>query len=440
MNALSSSWSGGFAKWVSRFGFSSDPLATLVIVLIGLFLFLNPFPYTTAVKEFCFYGAMLAALVFFLRKKRFFDFRSPFTIVLVLYALWACMSLFIAIDRMNTISDLRHLLKYYALFYTLIFFIDTRGKFSALTLILILSAASFSFLGIIFYYGMQDQPITDRMGFPGVAAINTVGFITVPPMFYAIQEILQAKRWKIRILFSIAAIILLVASLLTQTVATLLAIVLALPILFMRKWKSMIILIVMLVIVLSTMPIKARLLPDDFRNRPLHDQRITLWLTYVDMIGDRPIAGVGFGMRTYANEEVKARFEELKSRLAHVPPLESMHTPHNIFIDAAVRLGLVGLLLFLSIFGTFFYTSVRLSLRGQDPFIRQWALCLTAVMVAWIVQGLFADILFSTFLILFYTILAMMGMLWRLNRMKDSPDLSPGTPPSAHAHAANPAG
>ena len=57
----------------------------------------------------------------------------------------------------------------------------------------------------------------------------------------------------------------------------------------------------------------------------------------------------------------------------------------------------------------------KMSRHGQNNFIRQWALCLLAVLVAYLTQAMFTDITIGGQLVILYTMLAMMTVLWRLN-------------------------
>ncbi len=66
--------------------------------LMGLFIFLNPFPHTTAIKEICFYSSVVMILILACFRKLDFSFRSPLTIPFLLFALWAFIGLFFALD------------------------------------------------------------------------------------------------------------------------------------------------------------------------------------------------------------------------------------------------------------------------------------------------------------------------------------------------------
>ena len=90
-------------------------------VLIGIFIFFNPFPHTTAVKEICFYLSVLIVLILYLFKKKDFDFKTPFMLSFALFVSWSFLGLFFALDKNNSIHDFySHLMRYIILYFILI--------------------------------------------------------------------------------------------------------------------------------------------------------------------------------------------------------------------------------------------------------------------------------------------------------------------------------
>lgn len=53
--------------------------------------------------------------------------------------------------------------------------------------------------------------------------------------------------------------------------------------------------------------------------------------------------------------------------------------------------------------------------NGSDDFIREWALCLISAFAAFFINALAMDATFAIQAIVFYTLLAMMTILWLLN-------------------------
>jgi O-antigen ligase len=99
--------------------------------------------------------------------------------------------------------------------------------------------------------------------------------------------------------------------------------------------------------------------------------------------------------------------------------MQTFHAPHNTFIDVTVRLGIVGLALFLFIAFIFGRMGWQLIRYGRDDFIKTWALCLTATFVSFLIQGMFVDLLLDIQIIIFFILMAMLTVLWRFNEEQE---------------------
>ena len=109
-----------------------------VPVLMGIFLFFNPFSHTTAIKEICFYLSVFIVLILICFKKIDFSFKSPLTLPFVLFTTWAFIGLFFALYKENSIHDFySHLLKYIAIYYIIINFFNSGKRLILLSWIMI---------------------------------------------------------------------------------------------------------------------------------------------------------------------------------------------------------------------------------------------------------------------------------------------------------------
>lgn len=89
-------------------------------ILMGIFLFFNPFPHTTTIKEICFYLSAFIVLLLLVFKKVDFSFKTPLAIPFALFVLWSFTGLFFALNKPNSIHDFyAHLLEYLAFYYIL---------------------------------------------------------------------------------------------------------------------------------------------------------------------------------------------------------------------------------------------------------------------------------------------------------------------------------
>ena len=89
---------------------------------------------------------------------------------------------------------------------------------------------------------------------------------------------------------------------------------------------------------------------------------------------------------------------------------------HNMFLDVAVRTGLVGLALFCLIILTAIWVLWDIFRRRKEDFFRSWSICLFACLSSYLSQAVFVDALYGTQGVLMYVNLAMIAILWNLAR------------------------
>jgi O-antigen ligase len=103
------------------------------------------------------------------------------------------------------------------------------------------------------------------------------------------------------------------------------------------------------------------------------DERPRVWMAALGMAMERPLAGHGFG-REILGDRMEATLPEHRRgpRIRH---------GHNVFIDAALQLGAVGLLVFVAVLGTLVhaYARVRHTATGAPVAIAGVALIATFV-------------------------------------------------------------
>ena len=120
--------------------------------MMGIFIFFNPFPHTTAIKEICYYLSVIIVTILILSKKIDFTFKTPLLLPFGLFISWAFLSIFFAIDKENSIHDFySHLMRYVILYYILINFFNSEKRLIYLSWIIIISSSLF-IVGGLFYY------------------------------------------------------------------------------------------------------------------------------------------------------------------------------------------------------------------------------------------------------------------------------------------------
>ena len=389
-----------------------------VPILTGIFLFFTPFPHTTAIKEICFYLSVFIVILLIYFKKIDFSFRSPFTLPFTLFVIWAFIGLFFALDKVNSVHDFwAHLLKYLATYYILINFINCRTRLIIFSWIIIISTAIFSIGGLINFYLLMNFPISTRFGFSHMMNIDLIGFVTIFAMLLSMHQFKLETILYRKIVLLVCLLGTLMATCLTMSRGSLLALFVSLIVFFLKRYQLLVIFFIILsLITVTTVPIlKARFSPSAI----LNDPRVGTNLRTLEIIKDYPVTGIGFGMQTYGNKN----FIDLTKYNLRLPPQYQQQlligSPHNSLADVAVRTGLVGFSLFCWVYFIFIRLGWTIIRFGKDDFIRDWGICITAAFISVVIQGLFADGMFGPQAIVLYTVLAMMDILWQFNMQTD---------------------
>jgi O-antigen ligase len=384
-----------------------------VPVLIGIFIFFNPFPHTTAIKEICFYSSCFIVLILIYFNKIDFSFKSPLTLPFVLFTAWVFIGLFFALDKENSIHDFRaHLLNYLVFYYILINFFDSRKRLEILSWIIIISATIFSIGEIYYFYFMLGNSFSTKL-LPGLneIAVNQIGFITVTAVIFSLHYIITTGSLYVKTISLVCLFPLCILSVLTQTRSTALALFLSVIILFSKNKKLLVACLAIILIIAAITPVGNRFI----HINPITDLRLDIDYTTLEILKDFPIIGIVFGMETYGNK----KYINLNAYNEKVPVKyrqKSIHTfPHSILFSIAVRTGLIGFALFLYILFTSFRMCWNCIRYGKDDSIKRWGLCVASVLVTVIVIGIFEACSRHVQEVVLYTSLAMMTVVWKLN-------------------------
>lgn len=380
-------------------------------VFMGIYLFANPLP-ASAVNEFCFYLSLSALILLLVFRKTAFTLRSPLTLPFTLFFLWAAFGLFFTLDFKNTLHDLRgHFLEYVIVFYLLVNYFNSQKKLEIISWIVIASATIFSISAVIQYYFIEGFPFSERLGFT-FQEMHTdyIGFITVFAITLAFNRLQNSKTITNTLLPMLCIAILSFATLLTQSRGTLIGLFASLVILCFSNRRIIIAVIAVLIIVFFLPGLKERF---DHKNI-MHDERVNINRLTIEVIKAHPIAGIGFGMQIYGNPNL-VDLEKLNSHLPAEYRQERIITaPHNTILDITVRTGIVGLVLFLNILLASFLLLWKTFKMTKNQYFRSWAICLFACFISYLIPALFADTTFGARVIVFYTMLAMIAILWNL--------------------------
>jgi hypothetical protein len=365
-----------------------------VPVLMGIFIFFNPFPHTTTIKETCFYGSVIIVLILICFKKIEFSFKSPLTLPFALFTAWVFIGLFFALDKGSSLHDFRaHLLKYLVLYYILINSFNSRKQLVGLSWIIIISATIFSIGEIYYFYFMLGNSFSAKL-VTGLTEIpvNWVGFITVTAAIFSIHHISTGSKLYVKTISLISLFPLCALSVLTQARSAVLALFLSVIILCFKNKKILIACLGIILIVIYISP-------------------------------DFPIIGIGFGMETFKNGKY-VNLEEYNKRVPEKYRQGSIYnTPHSMPFSIAARTGLIGFALFLYILFASFKMCWKCIRHGKDDFIKNWGRCIASVFVVVVVIGIFEPFFSHVPEVVFYTTFGMMTILWELDPESNFPTL-----------------
>lgn len=389
-------------------------------LLMGAYIFLSPLP-LSAGSEFCFYLSTATLILLLAFRKTAFTLRSPLTLPFVLFFLWAVFGLFFTLDFENTLHDLQsHLLKYLILFYLLVNYFNSQKRLETLSLLVIAGATVFSVGAIIQYYFIEGFPFYARLGvntFRGSMQTDLIGFITIFSSILALHLFHKNKVEIYKILFFTCFLITTVTTLLTQSRGSLIGLCASFIILCFATKRNLIFVILAALLIFLMPGMSDRIKSEGFTK----DNRIKMNYLTIGVIKNYPITGIGFGMEIYGNKKV-LDLETLNKLL----PLEYQQnetiiaSPHNIILDIAVRTGVVGLVLFLYILFTSLSMLWKIFRLTKNDQYKLWAICLFAGLISFILPALFADAMFGSRAVIFYTMLAMITILWNIVKNEKS--------------------
>jgi len=389
-----------------------------VQTLLCVYLFANPFPHVTAVKEISFYLSVTIAIYLIAARKIGFAFKTPLALPFALFVAWSCIGLFFALNRPNTFHDLyAHLLKYMILYYLLVNFFLHEKSLKLLVSTVVLSTMAYSVWMILYFYLLSGNSMTVKLGLymdeipSNIVAITTL-FGTICGFYLCSREAIPWRKW----LFLFATAASATATLATQSRGALLAMFAAVVLSAARNRKQVLVFILCILLLVSALPVKYRLLPGSLIDKVRFDDRTHIWYTFVEMLKDHPIAGIGFGMQTYYDVDLLNKYnarvpEKYRQPVPH-------KAPHNLLVDIAVRTGIVGFVLFLFIFLRFLRMGYQLSRGKSTEQEKDWALCFLASFAAVFIQGMFENTLSGPPAVILYALFALMTISWRLQERR----------------------
>jgi O-antigen ligase len=197
----------------------------------------------------------------------------------------------------------------------------------------------------------------------------------------------------------------------TLSKATWIAVVVGLVVsLLRRKIALMICLVAILGVILGT-PLKGRIL--NGAAQPSFEERTKIALITLEVLKEYPIIGIGYGMEAYSKS---LDLEAYRKRIPEAYRSGIIYKdPHNMITSVAVRLGVVGLGLFLFIAYRLLKMCWISAWSGKDEFISSWGLSGAAGLIGYGIIGLSEPIFSHTHEVVLCTIVAMITIVTSLH-------------------------
>lgn len=381
--------------------------------LLGCFVFFVPIPNTTSIKEICFYIALAITLFLVITKRMSWSFRSPLTLPLALFSVWALIGLFFAINKPNSIHDyLVHWIRYIALYYLLIHFYASRSRIKILGWIILISLTVFSIGGMLVFFSRAGVAWrTDPIQFQEME-INSIGFPTLIAMMIGLTLYGWQRRYEIKALLFVALSAIGAMSLLTRSRASILAFFISLLILLPIRKMIVVVLLCLMGIIALMLPVSSRITPEALQHKVLKDDRIIIWHACLAMAKDYPLTGTGFGMEIWKNADL---WNHYINRITNQKGIltQNVHS-HNVLLSVLTRTGFIGLAFFVFLLIRFAGMCKYLIGKSRDSVTREWGFGLIAAFAAYFVKAMFEPGLDQVPAIFLYLILAMTTILYRI--------------------------
>ncbi len=388
---------------------------SLLVFLLIIQIFFNPFPGPTAIHETAFYISVCLFFFFVVRKELYlYDWGTPVIIPMIIFLLWGIISCFGALSPTNSLHDVyAHWFKYLLFFLISVNLLTTKKRLLLYLWIVLISTTMFCLIEITDFYILSGEPFTKKLNYllPREIPTNVIGTITIFGFLMGTWLSTTFSKIGMRAGTLLCVAVTAVTTFLTNTRSSFLAMVVSISFLSLKNKKALLGLAV--VIGLAFLIMQGRIAPATLWAKIHYDDRVQIWRTYWEIIKDHPIKGIGFGMQSLYNEEFLWKYNQRVPE--HLRNKDVYYAPHNIFVDTATRTGLIGLLFYCAILVGLYKISWRLYRYGKSNFIRNGGIFLVAALTALIIQGIFENTASGPPLGIFFMIASLLVILRHIN-------------------------
>lgn len=250
----------------------------------------------------------------------------------------------------------------------------------------------------VFYnqlHSMSGWHYSDELRIKGpfvyIGSNELAAFFLFSALFFLVMALCRGGRWRDRLLFGMATGLYGYGILYSYSRGTQLAAIVAIGVMGLLRYRR---LLLVMVVAWVTLPMWLPRTVQERWDMTYNEQgeldesaqrRKEYWALARRMFMERPI--FGHGLKTFA----------LRNPTGQIP--------HNMYYRTLAEQGLVGFMIFMSIWGVILHMGVRLYLRGPESFDRVYGLALVVATCGLMVANYFGDR---------FTYLAMIGHYWIL--------------------------
>ncbi len=395
----------------------SNNIHTLMLFPAAVLLFILPFTGTIALR--------LTALALTLGIATWLWFRQPrpplpLKIPLALWTSLAAASILWSVHPDTSIKEFRHEILFgLAAFFSCYVITRSQREIKILILALSLSATTMVILAI---YNWLPHKIWDTLGRQGGVGTYSTYTLIALPWLYAGMLIYKQKLYKLPIIILTIALIASTYLTFNRIFWLTLAVQLIFIILLFTalSWKTLgiykkFITLLMLPVILSATLITFvntldRQITFRFDHIPFaniqnafnHDPRLEIWQKAGEYFVNNPISGHGFGREILDHLDKSEQHADIRS---YPYPFEHTHA-HNTFINYAIQLGIIGVLVLCFLLGALIWEFLK-HIKHPNHEIRVISICMLALILGFLTKNMTDDFFRRDLALLFW---ASMGM------------------------------
>jgi len=398
---------------VNDFFINQKPNRLIAIIFLSGF-FLNAFPHVNSITSILFLLAFIIFIISLAKKKLELEIVSPLTLPILLILVWAFVTSVFAYKIGDSFDSLlSHLIRYLVLLILISSVFKDKEMVEWFLRTAIVSTLIFCIGAIVYFYVVKAHPWSVRLGFDSFAH-NIICFGANIAVVFAIYQIGRTNSIYCKLFMIISILICIATIFLTQSRGGILALVASLFCLALLDRQLKIVLLILLIISIGLLgaPVKNRF----FEEKLVSNQhRMGAILYYIEVIKDHPVKGIGYAIDIFDNEHVYAnqryfdRIPEIYRKDIYVI------FPHNMFLSLGVRMGLVGIGLYLYLLSTYFFMGLKVSIYGVSNPSKALGRTMVAAMVAFVVGGMFEPVFIHHLDTLFFSLLAINVVLWKIS-------------------------